>query len=254
MSVRLLEPKFVERVWGTTELQPLFPNRPNKIGEVWFEAGPGFPLLVKFIFTSEKLSIQVHPDDTYAKAIENSRGKTEMWHILSAKPGSTIALGFKESVTKDQIRAAIEDKTVEALLNEIPVKPGDTYYAEAGTVHAIGAGIALCEIQQNSDVTYRLYDYDRGRELHLEKGLAVSSTIPYQGAREFPVRCEHFIADLLEISQRTDCLAGILIVLEGTGKLDGTPVKPGDVALIQSAAQIEPDGRLKLIHTLSEYS
>src|SRR5689334_16105826 len=191
MSARLLEPKFVERVWGTTELQPLFPNQQQKIGEVWFDVGADFPLLIKFIFTSEKLSVQVHPDDTYAKAVENSRGKTEMWHILSAKPGSTIALGFKESVTKEQIRAAIQNKTVEALLQEIPVKPGDTYYAEAGTVHAIGAGISLCEIQQNSDVTYRLYDYDRGRELHLEKGLAVASTIAYEGARDFPVTCEH---------------------------------------------------------------
>ena len=108
-----------------------------------------------------------------------------MWHILSAKPGSTIALGFKEALTKEQLRSAIEDKRVEDLLNWVPVKADDTYYAEAGTVHAIGGGITLCEIQQNSDVTYRLYDYNRGRELHLEKGIAVSSTLPYQGARNF---------------------------------------------------------------------
>src|SRR5262245_29137069 len=167
MSVRRLEPKFVERVWGTTDLSPLFPDQHRKIGEVWFDAGPAFPLLTKFLFTSAKLSIQVHPDDAYAQVVENSRGKSEMWHILSAKPHSTIALGFREPVTQEQLRISIADGSVEELLNWVPVKAGDTYYAAAGTVHAIGAGISLCEIQQNSDVTYRLYDYGRPRELHL---------------------------------------------------------------------------------------
>ena len=187
MSVRLIEPRFVERVWGTTRLSPLFPDQNRKIGEVWFDAGSSFPLLVKFIFTSEKLSVQVHPEDEYARQVENSRGKTEMWHILAAEPHSTIALGFRQTVSEQRLRAAIGDETVESLLNWVPAKPGDTFFAEAGTVHAIGAGIALCEIQQNSDVTYRLYDYGRGRDLHLEKGLAVASTGPYEGRREFPV-------------------------------------------------------------------
>ena len=248
MSVRLLEPKFVERVWGTTELQPLFPSQQKKIGEVWFDAGPDFPLLIKFIFTAEKLSVQVHPDDAYARAVEKSRGKTEMWHILSAQPGSTIALGFRESVTKQQLREAIQKQTVEDLLNRIPVKPGETYFAKAGTVHAIGAGITLCEIQQNSDVTYRLYDYGRGRELHLEKGLEVSSTDPYDGARNYPVTCDHFITDLLEITEPAACTGGALIVLEGHGACDAVSVKPGDVALISSVT-VRPDGPMKLLHT-----
>jgi mannose-6-phosphate isomerase len=246
MRARLLEPKFVERVWGTTELQPVFPNQQNNIGEVWFDAGVDFPLLIKFIFTSEKLSVQVHPDDEYARAVENSRGKTEMWHILAAKPGSTISLGFKESVTKQQLRAAIENETVEDLLNQIAVKPGETYFAKAGTVHAIGAGITLCEIQQNSDITYRLYDYGRRRELHLEKGLEVSSTDPYDGARNYPVTCDHFTTDLLEITRPTVCTGGALIFLEGRGACDGISVKPGDVALISSAT-IQPEGPMKLL-------
>ena len=249
MSVRLLEPKFVERVWGTTELRPLFPDQKTKIGEVWFDAGPGFPLLIKFIFTSEKLSVQVHPDDEYARAVENCRGKTEMWHILSAKPGSTVALGFKEAVTIDRLRAAIEDETVEQLLNTIEVMPGDTYYTEAGIVHAIGAGITLCEIQQNSDVTYRLYDYGRGRELHLEKGLAVSSTLPYDGVRELPVRCRHFTTRLLDVSEPTDCSEGALIVLYGSGSVADCAVKPGDVALLSSSVALRPEGSMRALHT-----
>src|SRR5688500_1980239 len=158
MSVRLIEPQFVERVWGTTQLAPLFSDQEKKIGEVWFDAGPSFPILVKFIFTSAKLSVQVHPDDSYARTNENSRGKTEMWHILDAGPESTIALGFKEPQTEESVRAAIAREsgaTVDTLLEWVPVKPGDTFFAEAGTVHAIGEGIILCEIQQNSDVTYR---------------------------------------------------------------------------------------------------
>ena len=95
---------------------------------------------------------------------------------------------------------------MESLLNWVPVKPGDTFFAEAGTVHAIGAGITLCEIQQNSDVTYRLYDYGRGRDLHLEKGLAVASTGPYEGRREFPVTCDHFTTDLLDLTEPNDCV------------------------------------------------
>jgi mannose-6-phosphate isomerase len=248
MSVRLLEPKFVERVWGTTVLEPLFPNQEKKIGEVWFDAGSDYPLLVKFIFTSAKLSVQVHPNDAYAEAVENSRGKTEMWHILSAQPHSTIVLGFKESVTKDQFREALASETIEDLLNEIPVKAGDTYFAEAGTVHAIGAGITLCEIQQNSDITYRLYDYGRGRELHLEKGIAVSNIDPYDGAREYPIICKHFTTHLLHLTSPAECGPGAAIVLEGAGELDGTPVKPGNVALVTALTKIYPQGRMKLLH------
>jgi mannose-6-phosphate isomerase len=254
MSVRLIEPRFVERVWGTTRLSPLFPDQDRKIGEVWFDAGSSFPLLVKFIFTSEKLSVQVHPEDEYARQVENSRGKTEMWHILSAEPHSTIALGFRQPVSEQQLRAAIADETVESLLNSVPVKPGDTFFAEAGTVHAIGAGIALCEIQQNSDVTYRLYDYGRGRDLHLEKGLAVATMGPYEGRREFPVACDHFTTELLDVTEPNDCVAGcdgVLIVLEGSGTIGTVSVTSGQVCLITAdsgAVRVDPNRRMRLLH------
>jgi mannose-6-phosphate isomerase len=257
MSVRLIEPQFVERVWGTTHLAPLYPEQEKKIGEVWFDAGPSFPILIKFIFTSAKLSIQVHPDDSYARANENSRGKTEMWHILDAGPESTIALGFKEPQTEETVRAAIareSGETVDKLVEWVPVTPGDIFFAEAGTVHAIGEGITLCEIQQNSDVTYRLYDYGRRRELHLEKGLAVSSFEPYEGRRKYPIVCEQFTVDLLEIDDPKDCVSGCegaLIVLEGEGAFGETAVRAGQVALVtadSSAVTVYPRGRMKVLH------
>jgi mannose-6-phosphate isomerase len=254
MSIQLLEPKFVERVWGTTRLTPLFPDQPTNVGEVWFDAGAGFPLLVKFIFTAARLSVQVHPDDSYARAAENSRGKTEMWHILQAAPDSTIALGFREPQSKEAVRDAIAGETVEGMLNWVPVKAGDSFLAEAGTVHAIGAGIVLCEIQQNSDVTYRLYDYGRPRELHLEKGMAVANTEPYDGLRNYPISCAHFHVDLLELTEATDCVAGcdgVLVVLEGSGEIGDTPVQAGQVALITAdtkSAPIKPAGTLKVLH------
>lgn len=254
--MRLIQPSFVERVWGTESLAPLFPDQGRKIGEVWFDAGPAFPLLIKFLFTSAKLSVQVHPGDEYAREVENSRGKTEMWHILSAAPDSTIALGFRERITKDQLRAAVEDGTVEQLLNWVPVKAGDTFFAGAGTVHAIGAGITLCEIQQNSDVTYRLYDYRRPRELHLEKGLAVCDTGLYEGRRDFPVMCEHFNTALLEASEprefTADCESA-LIFLEGSGSLDGTLVRAGQVAVLSadSTTTLRPQEPVKLLHVRS---
>jgi mannose-6-phosphate isomerase len=254
MSVQLLTPTFVERVWGTTGLSPLFPDQDKKIGEVWFDAGSAFPLLIKFLFTSDKLSVQVHPGDAYAREVENSRGKTEMWHILSAQPGSTIALGFREQFTAAEVREAITGGTLEQMLNWVPAKAGDTFFAEAGTVHAIGAGIILCEIQQNSDVTYRLYDYNRPRELHIEKGLAVSDTGPYDGRRQYPVVCDHFTTDLLELDQPADCRTGCdgaVIVLEGAGRVGGVSIHAGQVALViadEASVRVEPQGRLKLLH------
>jgi mannose-6-phosphate isomerase len=254
MSVRRLEPKFVERVWGTTRLAPLFPDQSKDIGEVWFDAGPAFPLLIKFIFTSQRLSVQVHPDDAYARTAENSRGKTEMWHILDAAPDSTIALGFREPQSKEAVGSAVADGTVEEMLNWVPVKPGDIFFAEAGTVHAIGSGITLCEIQQNSDITYRLYDYGRPRELHLDKGLEVARTGPYEGRREYPVVCDHFEVDMLEITEPMDCAAGcdgVLVVLEGEGRFGDIRVRAGEVVLITAdtaAVPVKAADKLKVLH------
>ncbi len=135
--------------------------------------GGEFPLLVKLLFPAEKLSVQVHPDDAQAKALGETRGKTECWYVLEAEPGASVALGLKDGVDASVLRAAIVDGTMESLLLQVPVSVGDMLFVDAGTVHAIGPGVVLLETQQTSDVTYRLYDYGRPRELHLEKGLQV---------------------------------------------------------------------------------
>lgn len=181
-----LVPHYVEKPWGRTDLPPIFAaaGAGRQIGEVWFESGDGrdLPLLVKYIFTSERLSIQVHPDDAQAGNKGLARGKEEIWYILDCKPGATLGIGLTATMTPDQFRAAAQDGSLEQWIDWKPVKPGDCYFIPAGTVHAIGAGITLAEIQQNADVTYRLYDYGRPRELHLDDGVAVSRLTPYERA------------------------------------------------------------------------
>jgi mannose-6-phosphate isomerase len=229
-----LEPSFRERLWGTTTLSPLFPNPQNKTGEVWFQGGEDSSLLVKFLFTTANLSVQVHPPDTFARQHENSCGKTEMWHVLKAEPGAAIALGFRESITRGQFEEALKDRRVEEILHWTPAKPGDSFFVPAGVVHAIGAGLTVCEIQQNSDVTYRLYDYGRPRELHLERGLAVSQFEPYDGKIELPFRCRYFTADVRMVT-RGEVFDGdtgrerTWIVLEGEGRLNGQSYRAGEV-------------------------
>ncbi len=137
------------------------------------------PLLVKYIFTSEYLSVQVHPNDQQARERGLSAGKTECWYILDAEPGARLGLGLLEPMDADELRAAALDGSIEQLMLWKPVKPGDVFFVPAGTVHAIGAGLTLIEVQQNSDVTYRLYDYGRPRELHLDDGIAVALGEPY---------------------------------------------------------------------------
>ncbi|MBQ7226504.1 MAG: class I mannose-6-phosphate isomerase [Clostridia bacterium] len=138
-----------------------------------------FPLLIKFIDAEDNLSVQVHPDDEYGLKNANSLGKTEMWYIIDAKPGSKLVYGLKEGVTNEMFAQAINDGKVEEMLNYVPVKKGDVFFIPSGLVHAIGAGILLAEIQQNSNITYRVYDYNRvgkdgkPRELHINDALNV---------------------------------------------------------------------------------
>ena len=205
----LLRPQFVERVWGARDLAPIYDHKrtpaQQPVGEVWLtgddcqvangplagrslaelsrqfgaglvgEAAPvhdRFPLLVKFLFPRDKLSVQVHPDDAAAQAVGEPCGKTECWYVLSAEPGAQIGLGMKPGTTREALKKAIEQSRAEGLLNWINLNPGDMFYADAGTLHAIGPGSVIVETQQNSDTTYRLYDYGRGRELHIQQGLA----------------------------------------------------------------------------------
>jgi len=195
-----LRPIVKERVWGVERLPKWYPQpEPGRpVGEAWLTAAEceaetgetlgelargnpaafgadtnGFPLLIKMLFPREKLSVQVHPNDAEAQAVGHPRGKTECWYIVQAEPGATVAVGLKEPMTGEQVRAAIADQTLEGKLRHLPVKAGDMVYVDAGTVHAIGPGVTVLETQEYSDITYRLYDYGRPRELHVEQGLAV---------------------------------------------------------------------------------
>ena len=226
-----LTPTIHDKVWGSPALAPWYPaHEGGSVGEVWLTHQPELPLLFKFLFTTERLSVQVHPDDDYAGRHENSRGKTEMWRILRADPGAEIALGFKRAMTREEGVAAARSGAIVDLLRWIPVAAGETYFVPAGTVHAIGAGIALCEIQQQSDVTYRLYDYGRPRELHLEKGFSVSDLGPYDGKRS-KVRCPYFATDELAFTGRLGLRTGaeltVLLILEGEGSIDGQALRMG---------------------------
>jgi mannose-6-phosphate isomerase len=202
-----MSPAFDPRPWGTLDLAPIYPNHKfnEKIGEAWLtgdncvvsngplakrtlsdlskEFGPDlvgtaapdprrFPLLLKFLFPEEKLSVQVHPDDATAQRFGEPWGKTECWYVAHARPGSQIGLGLKPGVTRDQLEQAIQENRAENLLNWINVYPGEMIYVAGGTVHTLGPGPVIVETQQQSDTTYRLYDYGRPRPLHLEQGLA----------------------------------------------------------------------------------
>jgi mannose-6-phosphate isomerase len=219
-----LRPIMDERVWGSTTLGPWYPTPEpgTPIGEAWLtaqnciaESGSepgatladltlqnrsalgansigGFPLLVKVLFPREKLSVQVHPDDAGAHALGMPNGKTECWYILSADPGATVAIGLREPLSLEAMREHIADGTIEADLRHIPVKAGDMLYLDAGTVHALGPGIIVLETQQYSDATFRLYDYGRPRELHLDAGLKATRMMTQAGPVA-PIAMDGFI-------------------------------------------------------------
>ncbi|HEY1925242.1 MAG TPA: type I phosphomannose isomerase catalytic subunit [Candidatus Acidoferrum sp.] len=223
-----LEPTFSPRIWGARSLAPLFPEKSNlaePLGEAWvtgldckiatpefrgktlrdawrdmpvdwrgaqFSANEEFPLLVKFIFPTDMLSLQVHPDDAYAAAHEKAaggRGKTEMWHIVSADPGSHLLLGLKPGADKKAFLAGLKDNSLESLFQTVPIRAGDSIFVPPGTLHAIGPGVVVCEVQEYSDLTYRVYDYGRvdaqgkPRELHIEKALDVTNFGPGRGGK-----------------------------------------------------------------------
>lgn len=171
----------VEKPWGRTDLPG---GGGRRIGEIWFEApdGRALPLLVKHIFTSEKLSVQVHPDDAAARARGLAHGKSECWHILEADAGAVLGLGLEAALSAEGLRESALDGSIEALLGWREVHAGDFFSVPAGTVHAIGGGVSLIEVQQPVDVTYRLYDYGRDRELHLEEAVGVASRAAYSDA------------------------------------------------------------------------
>jgi mannose-6-phosphate isomerase len=264
-----LKPWFSERVWGKSDLKPWFEETGTNelVGEAWLtgpqclvETGPfqgqtlasvgekmggEFPLLVKILFPADKLSVQVHPDDAQAKAMGETRGKTECWYVLEAEPGATVALGLKQGVGAKEVAASVEGGTMELLLEHVPVSVGDMLFVDAGTVHAIGPGVVLLETQQTSDVTYRLYDYGRPRELHLEKGLQVIKP-KTQAGKVAPRKMDgftrlieqrYFVVDRFDVASAGEvsvafdgagCLVGLAgrgVVISSEGQLELSPGK-----------------------------
>ena len=257
MSARAIAPQFVPKIWGSTELQPWFPNQTDKIGEVWFPAGE---LLIKFLFTTENLSVQVHPDDAYAAEHENSRGKTEMWYILRADADAKVALGFVDSLMPEEAQELSRTGEIMDRLAWHTARAGDTFFTPAGTVHAIGKGLALCEIQQNSDVTYRIFDYGRPRELHIERAIDVSEWTCHPGPAETQVtapgveelvRCGHFATVKVHAREATNVRGDqFAIVLEGSGTIGGDAFQPGTVwELGTGEVTVEPASEAILLLT-----
>ena len=199
----ILTKHLVEKPWGRTDIPAAFGDMADKqIGEIWFEHdGPEpLPLLVKWLFTSDKLSIQVHPNDTQAAERGMLSGKEECWYIVDTEPGAVLGIVTKQPLDADELRAASLSGEIEQLMDWKPVKAGDYFYIPAGTVHAIGAGITLVEVQQYADITYRLYDYGRldkgvARDLHLDDGVAVSRARAYSDPRSGHVTSHKQLVD-----------------------------------------------------------
>ncbi len=291
----LMQPAFDPRPWGTLDLSPIYPNHKfnEKIGESWLSGddckvanGPlkgeslsklseqyqrelvgdaardpkRFPLLLKFLFPEEKLSVQVHPDDAQAQRVGQPWGKTECWYVAHAKPGSQIGLGLKPGVTAAQLEEAIHQNRAEEMLNWINVYPGDMIYVAGGTVHTLGPGSVIVETQQQSDTTYRLYDYGRPRELHLKDGLAAVKENAKSGKvlRPAPkqngtnrhsslVGAPYFVVDMfeakdpLELTTRDESgksSVQILVAVEGCGVIEAPGME--SVTLAKGDAVVVP--------------
>ena len=255
----LLETRTVEKPWGKDVLPPPFATPPGKrIGEIWFEPPPDLPqLLVKYIFTSEKLSVQVHPSDAQTQAAGlGKQGKEECWLVIDAEPGAKLGIGFGGEVDAEAMRHAALDGSIEGMLVWHPVQAGDFFYIPANTVHAIGGGCSIIEIQQNSDITYRLYDYGRPRELHLEEAIGVAKGQPHDPAlrRRVPegdvslVDGPYFRLDQVEgvpgAEQSARYHGGLLVIpRERQATVAGAPVLPGQCALAASLGDVVFDPR-----------
>jgi mannose-6-phosphate isomerase len=248
-SVRL-----VPKPWGRVDLAPWTKNEASDgaIGEIWYErphADAPASLLLKLLFTTQALSIQVHPDDAFARTLGLPRGKTEAWYILSADAHAMVGIGLTRPVSAAELRAAIEDGSIEKLVNWLPVKAGDVISVPAGTIHAIGAGIVLAEVQQTSDATFRLFDYGRGRELHIDLAMTMHDPAasprglePEQkrrgDARRPLMSCPYFTIELLHLPplSTTQLRAGPetwILALEGDASFQGVHTITGEAVFLE---------------------
>jgi len=224
---------------------------PEVLGTAADSAHPGIcPLLVKFLFTTERLSVQVHPNDEYAQAHHACLGKTEAWYVLDSQPPGEVAIGFRETLIPGQLRPAAESGEIERLLNWQKVAAGDLIFVPAGTVHAIGAGLIVCEVQENSDITYRLYDYGRPRELHLDHGIEVSrlerhsfeaKPVTLAPWRDELIACEYFRIERLRLPGSVTMGGGLphyllLMCVKGSGQIAGQEAKAGQAWFVPAQA------------------
>ncbi|WP_297238736.1 type I phosphomannose isomerase catalytic subunit [uncultured Faecalicoccus sp.] len=207
-----------------------------------------FPMLIKFIDSKQPLSIQVHPDNEYALRVEKEYGKTEMWYILDCEEGATLYFGVNQSITKEEFRKRIEDNTILEVLKEVPVHKGDVFFIKAGTIHAIGAGITLCEIQQNSNSTYRVYDFGRvgkdgkPRELHIDKAIDVSNLDPIDS--DFKPAGQPVVDETAEtvLLGTCDYFTSFETTLKGTTVIDVDDESFGTLVLVEGKAVLENNG------------
>lgn len=260
----LLPTRMVEKPWGKHVLPAPFTAPPGqRIGEIWFEPPRSFAqLLIKYIFTSEALSVQVHPSEAQLPG----HGKEECWLVVDAEPGAALGIGFKEPIGPAAMRAAALDGSIESLLEWYPVRAGDFFYIPANTVHAIGAGVSLIEVQQNSDVTYRLYDYGRPRELHLDEGMAVAlgTALDPKHRVHVPASGDCMLADgpwfrldradgamAPSTSARFGTAPLLVIPTSGTAHIAGEAIAPGQCGFAPSLAEVKIDGPVLLAQPCS---
>ncbi len=235
--------------------------KPEDIGEKALKF-PFFPTLIKLINSAQNLSVQVHPSDEYALKSEGEYGKTEMWHIIEAEPGAGLYIGFKKDTDEQEVRRRIEDGTIIDILNFVEVHPGGNFFIPSGTVHAIGKGVTLVEIQQNSNLTYRLYDYKRlgkdgkPRELHIDKAMKVLCFKKYKPV-VFPKpligECPYFSSSVYPVEEKSvgapkDCFASMTF-LSGEGTFSGIPFKQGDTFFIPAGKTGKLEGNGEYVYT-----
>src|SRR3990172_3606703 len=254
MAIELARTLALPRPWGVADLRPWnnATNDGSLIGEIWYErpekstADPS--LLLKLLFTSEPLSIQVHPDDAYAQSMGLPNGKTEAWYVLNAAPGAKVALGLKRRLTQQQLREAVDDGSIRDLVVWSTVLPDDAIFVPAGTIHAIGAGLVIAEIQQRSDATFRMFDFGRKRDLHVARAIAVADAGPADAAskpkrltdeRTLLVSNRHFAFERINLAPNSEwCVEAEretwLLVVGGGGRAGSFKVATGDAVFAQS--------------------
>jgi mannose-6-phosphate isomerase len=248
VTIELARVEIKEKPWGSTHLLPWSDTSTDgkPVGELWFQrsesAAPNTALLLKLLFTTEPLSIQVHPDDAFARSMGLANGKTEAWYILSARPDAQIALGLKHMLSSSQLRSAIADGSIVDMVQWHPARAGDVVFVPAGTIHAIGGGIVLAEIQQRSDATFRLFDYGRQRELHIDNAVAaaVAGAAPRQSppmqfdeARKAVVVDAHFVLEQIEFPPGSIWTIEVqretwLLAIGGSARIGSIELAPGE--------------------------